>query len=207
MTTPPDYIIWKITESEDELRAQLQHPELFAAKVANLKPHSRLLLEVLATRRALKELLNGEEREVLYTADGAPFLANGPHLSISHTQGYAAVILADVPVGIDIERIGPRVERVIGQFLRPEEEITLRLSADAAAVAPNLPFHLAWSAKEAAYKVLGHDYYDLRRRTTVQHIDWTRRLLILGVDGQCTPLQVHLDWTDDYVLAWVMREE
>ena len=206
MTTPPDYIIWKINESEEQLRSELQHPELFAAKTANLKPGSRRLLEVLAVRRALKELLYGEEREVLYTADGAPFLADGPHISISHTDGYAAVIAADGPVGIDIERIGSRVERVVSRFLRPEEEVVLRLAASECGQ-PLLPIHLAWSAKEAAFKVLGNDFYDLQHLTTVQHIDWAHHTLLLGVDGRCAPLQIHFDTTDDYVLAWVAAEE
>ena len=47
-----DYIIWRINESEEELRAQLEHPELFADKVKNLKPGSKRLLEVLAVRCA-----------------------------------------------------------------------------------------------------------------------------------------------------------
>ena len=56
----PDYIIWKIDETEDELRNSLSHPEYFAAKIANLKSGSRRLLEVLAVRRAIKELFFGE---------------------------------------------------------------------------------------------------------------------------------------------------
>ena len=65
-----DYIIWRINESEEELRAQLEHPELFADKVKNLKPGSKRLLEVLAVRCALKALFYGEEQEVLYDEHG-----------------------------------------------------------------------------------------------------------------------------------------
>lgn len=194
----PDYIIWKITESEEELRAQLSHPELYADKVARLKPGSRRLLEVLAVRRAMKELFYGAEREVLYTPDGAPYLADGPYLSISHTDGYAAVITSDVPVGIDIERIGSRVQKVVSHFLRPEEIAILQLYPDY-----NLSLHLAWSAKEAAYKVLGKAYYDLQNRTTVQHIDWQQKRILLAVDNQQTPLHIHFDYTDEYVMTWV----
>lgn len=194
----PDYIIWKITESEEELRAQLSHPELYADKVARLKPGSRRLLEVLAVRRAMKELFYGAEREVLYTPDGAPYLADGPYLSISHTDGYAAVITSDVPAGIDIERIGSRVQKVVSHFLRPEEIAILQLYPDY-----NLSLHLAWSAKEAAYKVLGKAYYDLQNRTTVQHIDWQQKRILLAVDDQHTPLHIHFDYTDEYVMTWV----
>ena len=196
----PDYIIWKIDESEEVLRAQLSHPELFEQKAANLKPGSRRMLEVLAVRCALKELLYGEEREVLYTEDGAPYLEGGPYLSISHTDGFAAVFTCGVPVGADIERRGKRVQRVTSHFLRPEELTVLTITGQL-----DLALHLAWSAKEAAFKILGHDYYDLQHRTTVQYIDWESQILLLGVDAQDKPLTVHFTYTDEYVLAWVTR--
>lgn len=202
----PDYIVWKITESEEELRAQLTHPELYADKVANLKSGSRRMLEVLAVRRAMKELFYGDEREVLYTVDGAPYLTDGPYISISHTEGYAAVISSDVPVGIDIERLGTRVQKVVKHYLRQEEEVILRLAS--ASIHDDYLFclHLAWSAKETAYKVLGKEYYDLQNRTTVQYIDWPDRLLLLGIEGQQKPLQIHFDASEDYVLTWTQME-
>lgn len=196
----PDYIIWKIDETEDELRNSLSHPEYFAAKIANLKPGSRRLLEILAVRRALKELFYGEEQEVFYDEHGCPSLAPGkPCISISHTHGYAAVITSDVPVGIDIERIGNRVERVVSHFLKPEETVTLALYSEQV---PAL--HLAWSAKEAAFKILGQKYFDLQKLTTVTSIDVTHKTLTLTVEGHDKPLIVHYDYTEDYVLAYVM---
>lgn len=198
----PDYIIWKITEAEDELRFSLSHPEYFAEKIANLKPGSRRLLEVLAVRRALKELFYGEEQQVSYDEHGKPSLPDGkPFISISHTQDYAAVITSDVPVGIDIERIGNRVQKVVSHFLKEEELVTLSMYSEQV---PAL--HLAWSAKEAAFKILGQKYYDLQHLTTVTGLDTTNKTLLLAVNDRPQPLIVHYDHTEDYVLAWVQDE-
>ncbi len=205
----PDYIVWKITETEDELRASLSRPELYAEKVQNLKPGSRRLLEVLAVRRALKELFYGEEQLVVYDEHGKPFLAEQedavsdkkPYISISHTQDYAAVITSVVPVGIDIERIGNRVQKVVSHFLKEEELVTLSLYTEKV---PAL--HLAWSAKEAAFKILGQAYYDLQHLTTVTHIDTEKKTLLLAVNDRNQPLIVHYDYTEDYVLAWVQDD-
>jgi len=212
MNNLPDYIIWRINESEEELRAQLQHPELYADKVATLKPGSRRMLEVLATRCAMKALFD-EEKEVLYTPEGAPYLAEGPYISISHTQGYAAVISASCPVGIDIERLGKRVERVVSQFLKPEENICLQLAADRIELDNSFPWdaytlmlHLAWSAKETAYKVLGHDYYDLRRRTSVIHFDATTQTMLLAVDDRKRPLRIHCEADKEFVMTYILAE-
>ncbi|MBQ0058071.1 MAG: 4'-phosphopantetheinyl transferase superfamily protein [Bacteroidales bacterium] len=202
-----DRIVWKITETEQELLSQFEHPEYFAEKIANLKDGSRRKLEVLAVRRAIKELFYGEEQQVLYDADGKPYLPDisntkpAPHISISHTDGYCAVIVStDFPVGIDIERIGRRVERVIGHFLMPEELVILNMSAET--ISLNILYHLAWSAKETAYKVLGRKYYDLQHQTSIINVDVPAQIIVIKAAGIDQPMTIHFDLSDDYVLTW-----
>ena len=196
----PDYIVWKITESEDELRASLSHPEYFEAKIRNLKSGSRRLMEIWSVRRALKELMQGEEKPIVYDRFGKPSIdePDAPFISFSHTKDYVAVICSDVPVGIDIERRGDRVQRVIKQFLTPDEIAVLALTPDI-----DLAFHLAWSGKESAFKVLGQSFYDLKKLTSIVHVDTTQKLVQLHVEGREEPMHIHFDYTDDYVLTWV----
>ncbi len=199
----PDYIVWKITESEEELRAGLSHPEYFEAKVRNLKPGSRRMMEILAVRRALKELMYGEEKCVIYDSYGKPSIdePDAPYISFSHTRQYVAVIASDVPVGIDIERRGDRVQRVVPQFLTPDEVAVLSLTPDI-----DLAFHLAWSGKESAFKVLGQSFYDLKKLTSIVCVDMERKVILLHVEGRELPMHIHFDFTDDYVLTWVQDE-
>lgn len=201
--TAPDYIVWKITESEEELRASLSHPEYFEAKIRNLKPGSRRLMEILSVRRALKELMYGEEKRIVYDRFGKPSIdePNAPFISFSHTKQYVAVITSDVPVGIDIERRGDRVQRVIPQFLTPDEVTVLSLTPDI-----DLAFHLAWSGKESAFKVLGQSFYDLKKLTSIVCVDMERKLILLHVEGRELPMRIHFDFTEDYVLTWVQDE-
>lgn len=194
------FCILPIPSSAEPLLRQLVRPELFAAKVEHLKPESRRLREILASRVLLKQML-GQEVEVLYDADGRPALAapfDYLHVSISHTEGYAAVILEEQPCGIDIERRGNRVQKVVSHFLTPDEEALLSQQDD-----PLLALHLAWSAKEAAFKVLGKDYYDLQNLTSVIAIDPQSQVLTLSVVGKETPLFIHYDIHPDYVLTWL----
>ena len=201
--TAPDYIVWKITETEEELRASLSHPEYFEAKIRNLKPGSRRLMEILSVRRALKELMYGEEKRIVYDRYGKPSIdePDAPFISFSHTKQYVAVITSDVPVGIDIERRGDRVQRVVPQFLTPDEVTVLSLTPDI-----DLAFHLAWSGKESAFKVLGHSFYDLKKLTSIVCVDMERKLILLHVEGRELPMRIHFDFTEDYVLTWVQDE-
>lgn len=190
------YKVAAITQTADELEAQLQHPELYATKVANLKPESRRRLEVLAVRCLLKQM-TGEEQAILYDDHGAPSLASGDsYISISHTDGYVAAIIGQNPVGIDIERRGRRVERVRSKFLQEAEEALVAQTPD-----PVLTMHLIWSAKEAVFKFLGPDYYDLQRLTQVTSIDFAQSQMSMEVKGFDHPLTISFEYTNDYVLC------
>lgn len=190
-----------IPAEAEELWSQLEHRELVAAKVERLKPESRRLREILATRVLLKQVLGGTEVEVLYDEEGGPRFAtpfDSYRLSISHTDGHAAVLVSEWPCGVDIERRGNRVQKVVSHFLTPDEEALLARQKDVA-----LALHLAWSAKETAYKVLGKDYYDLQNLTSVIAIDETSRVLSLHVEGKDEPLLIRYTIHPEYVLTWL----
>lgn len=80
--------------------------------------------------------------------DGAP-LPNGPfYWSISHKPQFAAAVIADVPVGIDIEHVVPR-ERLLHDALAGDDEWS---------VMGNRSWHSffrLWTAKEAVLKANG----------------------------------------------------
>jgi phosphopantetheinyl transferase len=145
----------------------------------------------------------GEEKPIVYDRYGKPSIdePDAPYISFSHTKQYVAVIASDVPVGIDIERRGDRVQRVVPQFLTPDEVTVLSLTPDI-----DLAFHLAWSGKESAFKVLGQSFYDLKKLTSIVCVDMERKLILLHVEGRELPMRIHFDFTEDYVLTWVQDE-
>ena len=136
-------------EGESELMARLpasvsQGVERFAAPHRRLEWLSvRLLLITMLGRQDVADALIG------YTPAGAPYLLDHTHaLSISHTKGYVAVMLAPwgSHPGIDLEQWGERVCKVASRFMREDEEVPLYHESPVAALL------LHWSAKEAMYK-------------------------------------------------------
>lgn len=77
-------------------------------------------------------------------------------VSISHSQGFAAAIIEESPVGIDIEVIRNLDERATHLFLSDEEAEAMRRCTIA-----NRALHF-WCAKEAAWKRSG-DYETLKQ--------------------------------------------
>lgn len=165
------FAIWKVEESNEELRASLKGAFPYDAELSRLKAESRRS-EYLAVRVLLAEVC-GEEKEICHEPSGKPFLADGGfHLSISHTKGYVAVALHPVrEVGIDIERVSERALRLADRFMCGEE---LLGKSEALAGYPEKTERsdwvyalLHWSAKETLYKLMGEEEVDFKRHLRV----------------------------------------
>ena len=153
--------LWDIVETEEQLMSLLGNDDVVAEEIIAFTSTKRRL-EYLASRCALNELI-GEQQRVCYKENGAPCLAdNSLNISISHTGHYALVAThPDKAVGIDIERIGDKVERVKHKFLSAEElkNIDARSS--------KIHLTILWAAKEALYKVMG-----------VETVEFTEQIII-----------------------------
>lgn len=141
--------IWHITETASELHALLG-THCYDAHLATLT-HEGRRAEWLAVR-LLVSLILGRDKEVAYHPTGRPYLTDGSyHISISHTRGYAAIAYhRSAPIGIDIEYISARVERIAPRFTHVSEAAYLDV---APADQRSKQLLINWSAKEALYKL------------------------------------------------------
>ena len=153
--------LWDIAETEEQLMSLLDNDAVVAEEIVPFTSTKRRL-EYLASRCALNELV-GSEQHVCYHPNGAPYLADNPlNISISHTGHYALVAIHPTDkVGIDIERIGDKVERVKHKFLSSTELENI----DARSTKIHLT--ILWAAKEAMYKVMG-----------IETVEFTEQIII-----------------------------
>ncbi len=145
-----EFAIWKIEEEPEELYKQLQLDEGEKAYYEQLKAGKRNL-HWLGTRVLLRKMLKTDEYiDCKVDAHGKPYLVSLPyHISLSHSFDYAAVMIGKDPVGIDIEQVKEKVERIAHKFMRKEE---LGFISDQYKI-PQL--YVCWCAKEAVYKCFG----------------------------------------------------
>src|SRR5882762_7944694 len=146
-----EFAIWKIEEQADELYSQLRLDEQEQAHYESLKVGKRNL-HWLGTRVLLRKMLHTDEYiDCQVDAHGKPYLVNLPyHISLSHSFDYAAVMISKThKVGIDIEQIKQKVERIAGKFLRPEELAFIGIDKRVEQL------YVCWCAKEAVYKCNG----------------------------------------------------
>ena len=152
----PLWGIWKIEENWEELLHQSERQEAYLPLIHQRKSDGRKA-EWLAVRLLLKEL-TGAEWIVAYKDNGAPYIPDSSlHISISHTKGFAAVIVSpDKPVGIDIEYISERIHRIKSRFLNKDEFNLLGKNPTTNELL------VCWSAKETAFKMMNLKTADLQ---------------------------------------------
>jgi len=85
-------------------------------------------------------------------SDGKPFLTDYPgiHFNLSHCPKAAACVVADSPVGIDVEQVAPIDWAVAERVLAAAELEAVRHAVD-----PDVKFAEFWTKKEALVKLLG----------------------------------------------------
>lgn len=195
--------VWEIKESVDELYAQLtlsnDEERIFSSlKTATRKQHW------LSYRMILPYLVSENELSAIsYDVYGKPYLNNGVrHISVSHSGKYSALIASPVhSVGVDIERIEDKIEKVSHKFLTEMElsEVGRDLSLDA--------LYIMWAAKETLFKLHGKRDILFKDHIYIAPFAPQKEGLIYGTikndDGE-KMYTVHYQIIDDYILSYAV---
>lgn len=165
--------LWQMNESPEQLFDLYPHLLPYRSSLDNKYKNDGRKLEFLAIRALMYEMLrvNGASKGLLshagdftHNGQGKP-LFRGYHVSISHTKGYAALILSKKSeVAVDIEYMSDRVERIASKFLRKDER------------ADSLYAKLVhWCAKETVFKLFSEEnllFEDMRVKPFDTMADW-----------------------------------
>lgn len=168
-------LIWQTEESEQELKNLLPASELYEKELNNLSSPKRRL-EFLASRVALNALA-GKRIDVSYTSEGKPVcISENLHISISHSGKWIAVMMHPTnAVGIDIEIPTDKFEKLYKRFLNPEEQAHLYSPAGLHKI------QLAWSAKEALYKIIGAEAVNFDKQLEIKPFELNNEGLFIGI--------------------------
>ena len=150
--------IWNITESEDYLREPIQLTANSTSRLVSMRDalHRKGFLSI----RHLLALAGYTDFDLYYDSNGKPHLTDGQHISITHSFEFTAIIIADFPVGIDIEKIRPKVDRIAVKFIKYES-----LPENDEARYERLT--QIWCIKESVYKLLSTPGLSFKRNVYV----------------------------------------
>ncbi len=137
--------IWKIEESFEALSEGIQLTDNCANRVNNMKSdlHRRGFMSI----RHLMALEGYTDYDLYYDENGKPHLTDDKHISITHSFNFAAIIISDIEVGIDIEMQRHKILRIAHKFTPLK---AYKIFANEDALMRKLT--IVWCAKESLYK-------------------------------------------------------
>ncbi len=186
--------LWKMEETVLQfLSDSSDMSKLFDVEISAYKSEVRRL-EKLAVYSLLWKMTNSKVT-VSHNEDGKP-IVDGYNISISHTRGYASVILSKLKnVAVDIEYYSDRVARIADKFIREDE-----IATDIASQLIN------WSVKETVYKYFSEQnlqYFDMKL-IPFEEFENTKR--VLNLKTGCY-LDVYYELNNEYVLTYTFHKD
>lgn len=191
-------LLWKLTETETELRGMLGNS--YITEELDAISHPQKVREWLASRLLIKTL--AEQFGIAYVGlhkdeHGKAFLINNDsHISITHTFEFVAVALNPfAAVGIDMEKCDEKLQRTSSKYLSGPEFIHASNNISLLC--------MYWSAKEALYKLYGKKKISFKNSIRINPFSYSAEILdgYLTDDTLVLNSRVHLRWFDNHCLA------
>ena len=196
------FAIWKIEESADELLSQLQlkeHELYYLDTLINGKRN----MHWLSTRVLLRRMMDTDNYiDCKVDSSGKPYLSNFPHhISLSHSYDYAAVMVSkNKAVGIDIEFIKDKIERIAHKFLG-KAELNFIQENDRID-----QLYVTWCAKEAIYKLHGKKNISFLEHIKLEPFEYPGSgsfLALLNTGSRQRKFRVHYEKFNGYMIGFV----
>tara|TARA_Y200000002_G_scaffold39562_1_gene28884 strand:- start:2602 stop:3222 length:621 start_codon:yes stop_codon:yes gene_type:complete len=138
---------WCIDESEKELINKLSLSVYFRQKFETIKS-TQQRKQFLAVHMILKSI-QIDQNSLSYNQNGKPILNNGQYISISHSHDYCGVAIGESKLGLDIEKLRPKIFNISSKFLHKKEvPLIKKMNIE------NLT--KVWTIKESVFKAFGH---------------------------------------------------
>lgn len=193
-------LLWQVEEESDWFKEQLNLVPGLWVEYDSLV-NDTIRHRWLASRYAVQQVSQQTPLEVIKDQSGRPYLGvERKPLSLSHCEGFVAAIHADVSVGIDVERISSRVQKIKNYFMRDEE---LDMIGE-----ENEALILAWSAKESIYKWFGEKHLGYKSQLCIRSVDFIGQAMEIEINTKDHSLiqTVFFRQDSEKVLTWTVGE-
>ena len=138
-------LVWKITETFDELFRCVALKDVSLARVESMKAESHQK-GFLAVRRLLMEA-GYTDFDLYYDEFGKPHLNDGKHISISHSNDFSVIVLSDVNIGADLEILKDKTLKLAPRYM--DVSHLENLSKEEKMIKATV----VWGVKEAVFKI------------------------------------------------------
>ena len=190
-------VIWEINESVNDLKSNvvLSNDSLKLLNQKKSEIHKKQFLAI----RNIFNFLCVDEKDLRYVKSGKPIFLNKKKISISHSGNYAALIISENNVGIDIEIINDKVLKLKSKFLETELNYPGKLSVETTLV--------YWNIKESIFKVVDKNGVDFKKNILVLPLSKKKNIVKSWYidDDEIYSFHTHFKISKKYTLAYVIK--
>ncbi|WP_395054279.1 4'-phosphopantetheinyl transferase family protein [Flavobacterium sp.] len=194
-------LIWKITESFQELNSQvvLEPSNIIRLNEMKSEMHQRAFLSV---RKLLQEI-NHTDADLFYDEFGKPHLKSikkpteFSEISITHSHQFSAIIISNKKVGIDIELQREKIIKIANKF--SIEHIDKKVKQNYIK-----KLTVIWGAKEAIFKIKNEKGISFKDHIQVQpfEIEDNKTTAILNLNSKLENFKIHFQEFENYTLVY-----
>jgi phosphopantetheinyl transferase len=155
-------LLWELSETQTQLN-----------NLVNISSRSKSRLDLIKSSSQKKQFLGVQNllklhqinNDILsYDDNGKPHLLNNKFISISHSFDYCGVIVSDVKVGLDIEKLRSKILNISKKFVSPSDRDLIKLDSV-------VNITKIWTIKEAVFKAFGYSGIDFKENILIESIN------------------------------------
>lgn len=197
--TNSDVLVWKITESFNDLFRAVSLKDNSLARLEGMKSESHQK-GFLAVRMLLQEV-GYTDFDLYYDEFGKPHLSDGKNISISHSYDFSVIMLSDKNVGIDLELRRDLIKKIALKFA--EEAFVYECETNSAEYISKLT--VIWGVKEAVFKVRNEVGISFKDHIFVSPFEMSQLKTTALLDFMDTKqnFEVHFTEIENYTLVWL----
>ncbi|CAM2867205.1 Phosphopantetheinyl transferase [Flavobacterium succinicans] len=194
--------VWHITEPFSALEEQVTLNPISLQRLDRMKSqlHQRAFLSV----RKLLAVAGYTDFDLFYDATGKPHLKDAKYISITHSHEFAAIIVSDQAVGIDIELQREKIIRIADKFVDTEELSRLKSFSidDFVRI-----LTVKWGAKEAIFKICNEKGISFKNHIKVSpfELDKKETTAILDFEKKQQCFTICFDEFDSFTLVYAFE--
>ena len=192
--------VWKIEETFEDLfdEVALQDINLIRLNTMKSEQHQKGFLSI---RKLLQEA-GLTDFDLCYTTDGKPYLKNGKHISISHSHEFAALIISNQAVGIDLEILKEKALKIAPRFMNVAH---LKNLSETNKIKKTT---VVWGIKEAIFKIKNEKGISFPNHIFETDFDLSdqKTRAQLRFNNLIENFTIHFEEIENYILVYAFQE-
>lgn len=194
--------VWRIEETSLDLFDSIVIADKSVVRLSGMKSdlHRRGFLSV----RMLLQEAGYNDNDLSYDDLGKPHLSDGKHISITHSHHFSAIVVSDVQVGIDMEKIREKIAVIAPRFMEENFEFPDKKDPEYIKKLTAL-----WGVKECIFKIRNEAGISFRNHIKVDPFDMLSQngLAHLHFQGINQAFQMHFVQVQNFMLVYAFEKE